>query len=154
MIHSTPIVGAIVERKTTSSISRPSTSTSSRTGFPVVQHRSKSAFARNREEKRSRQRITPPSGLLDVPSIVHSLNDQSNSQTRDVAEPETWRDKISKENEKRVAGMDDAEREEERRQILERFGTNIGDVLKRARLARERQRQGKTHDPFHINQGL
>jgi hypothetical protein len=75
---------------------------------------------------------------------------------RGVADPEDdWRDRISKENEERVAAMDDAEREEERRQILERFGTNIGDVLKRARLAREQQKQsGKPPEPLHISQGI
>lgn len=149
MTHSTPIVGSIVERKPTSSVSRPSTSPLSRTGFPTVQHRSKSAFARNREGK---QGITPLSDLRDVPPVVSSMNDISRSQERNVSDPEVdWRDRISKENEEIVASMDDAEREEERRQILERFGTNIGDVLKRARLAREQQKQ---LDPLRINQGI
>ena len=80
------------------------------------------------------------------------MNDISRSQERNVSDPEVdWRDRISKENEEIVASMDDAEREEERRQILERFGTNIGDVLKRARLAREQQKQ---LDPLRINQGI
>jgi hypothetical protein len=150
-----PIIGSIVERKPTSSISRPSTSASTKTGFPPVQHRSKSAFARNREEKQSRQRITPSSRLRDVPLVVSSLN-ESSAKARDLTEPDDddWRHRISKENEERVAGMDDAEREEERRQILERFGTNIGNVLKRARLAREQQRQsGRPPEPLCISQG-
>jgi hypothetical protein len=159
MAHSVPIVGSIVERKSTSSISRPSTLTSSRTGFPAVQHRSKSAFARNREEKQSRQRVAPSSeisSLRDAPPVVHSLNDKSRFQPRNVAEPEDdWRDRISKENEERVAEMDDDERVEERRQVLERFGTNIRDVLKRARLAREQQKLSwNPPEPLFISQGF
>jgi len=73
-----------------------------------------------------------------------------------VAEPEdAWRDRVSKENEERVAAMDDAEREEEIRQILERFGSNIGDVLKRAKLAREQQIQsGEPSDHLCFTQGI
>ena len=56
-----------------------------------------------------------------------------------------WRQQISKENEERVADMTEEQREEEIQQILERFGTSVGDVLKRARLAREtRSVTGKT----------
>ena len=42
-----------------------------------------------------------------------------------------------KEKEERVADMTEEEREDEIQQILERFGSSVGDVLKRARLARE-----------------
>ena len=42
-----------------------------------------------------------------------------------------------KKKEERVADMTEEQREEEIQQILERFGTSVGDVLKRARLARE-----------------
>jgi len=44
---------------------------------------------------------------------------------------------MSEENEKRVAAMTVEEREQERREIEEKFGKNIGDVLRRARMARE-----------------
>ena len=44
---------------------------------------------------------------------------------------------MGEENERRVASMTDQERDEERRGIEERFGKNIGEVLKRARMARE-----------------
>lgn len=37
--------------------------------------------------------------------------------------------------------MTEEEHEEERRQIIERFGANIGDILKRARLARTKNSQ-------------
>ena len=49
--------------------------------------------------------------------------------------------------------MTEEEREEERREILERFGANVGDLLKRARLAREKQRQGKVQaEPMDVRQ--
>ena len=127
-------------------------STSNKTGFPAVEHRSKSAFARDREEKLTRLRHSEPSSLRDTPPIVSFLNDKSRSEAVNVAEREDdWRDRISKENEERVAAMNDAEREEERHKILERFGTNIGDVLKRARLARERQKQSAKPE---VGQGI
>jgi hypothetical protein len=44
---------------------------------------------------------------------------------------------MSEENESRVAAMSEEGREQERREIEEIFGKNIGDVLRRARLARE-----------------
>jgi hypothetical protein len=50
----------------------------------------------------------------------------------------SWREQMSAENEMRVANMTEEERETERREILERFGTGVGSVLKHARLARER----------------
>jgi hypothetical protein len=44
---------------------------------------------------------------------------------------------MSEENERRVAAMTEEEREQDRREIEERFGKNIGEVLRRARMARE-----------------
>jgi len=44
---------------------------------------------------------------------------------------------MSEENERRVATMTEEERAQERREIEEIFGQNIGDVLRRARMARE-----------------
>jgi len=52
---------------------------------------------------------------------------------------------MSEENERRVAAMTEEEREQERREIREKFGKNIGDVLKKARMAREAdEKQKKT----------
>ena len=48
-----------------------------------------------------------------------------------------WRARMSEENEKRVGAMTEEEREHERREIEERYGKNIGDVLRRVRMARE-----------------
>ena len=126
MAHKTAIVGSVVERKPTSSYSTPTAAVTGKTGFPTVQHRSKSAFARNRDDLR--RSVSRPK---DVP-IVLPTNVQPAS-----TEPADWRQQISQENEERVADMTEEQREEEIRQILERFGSSVGDVLKRARLARE-----------------
>ncbi|KAF8877152.1 hypothetical protein CPB84DRAFT_1795262 [Gymnopilus junonius] len=56
-------------------------------------------------------------------------------------ENEDWREQMSKENAERVAAMTDEEREEARRQIVERFGANVGDILRRASMARTKQQQ-------------
>jgi hypothetical protein len=50
---------------------------------------------------------------------------------------------MSEENERRVGAMTEEEREQERREIEERFGKNIGDVLRRVRMARESQEKRK-----------
>ena len=143
------IVGSIVERKPTSSV-RPVSTTSLDTGFPTVQHRSKSAFTRNREEKRNAVTRNNLSRLNHVPIVIPSASDLLDPSSNDA----NWRNQVGKENEERVARMDDTEREEEKFQILERFGANIGDVLKRARLARERQKQTeKPLGPVNLTPG-
>jgi RNA polymerase II-associated protein 1 len=126
MTHKSSIVGSVVERKPTSSFSTPKATVTGKTGFPTVQHRSKSAFARNRDDLR--KSVSRPK---DVPMVLPTNIYPAST------EPTDWRQQISKENEERVAGMTEEEREEEIRQILERFGTSVGDVLKRARLARQ-----------------
>ncbi len=147
-----PIVGSIVERKPTSSV-RPVSTTSLDTGFPTVQHRSKSAFARNREEKRNAVARNNLARLNHAPIVIPSVSDLLDVPSSIDANTD-WRDQVSKENEERVARMDDTEREEEKLQILERFGANIGDVLKRARLARGRQKQtGKPSGPVNLTSG-
>ena len=138
MAHKSAIVGSVVERRPTSSFSAPKASVTGKTGFPTVQHRSKSAFARNRDDLR-RSVSRPKDVPIVLPTNVHS-------------EPADWRQQISKENEERVADMTEEQREEEIQQILERFGSSVGDVLKRARLARETKSvTGKT--PEKIDTG-
>lgn len=129
MPHKSSIVGPVVERKSTSSFSTPKAALSGKTGFPTVQHRSKSAFARHREDLHK----STVSRHKDVP-IVLPTNAHPTS-----TEPDDWREQISKENEGRVADMTEEQRQEEIRQILDRFGTSVGDVLKKARLAREKK---------------
>jgi len=60
-------------------------------------------------------------------------------ELRPEEEPDTddWRVRVSEENERRVAAMTEEAREQERREIEEKFGKDIGEVLRRARMARE-----------------
>jgi len=135
------IIGSVVERKPGVGNERPTKPASgpTSTGFPSVQHRSKSAFARNRE-----QNLRKNLGLskLNAPPIV-----SSSAQPRDPlsipppAPPapsndeseDALHDSISRENEARIAGMSPEEIEEEKQEILRRFGADIGSVLEKAR---------------------
>ncbi|KAH9480658.1 RNA polymerase II-associated protein 1 [Psilocybe cubensis] len=137
MAQKPSLVGSIVERKQPSSFPTPKPFSSSKTGFPTVQHRSKSAFSRNREELRK----FGANRAKEVPSVLPSNKPLSPPPTPPTSEPSDWRDQISRDNEERVAQMTEEEREEERRQIIERFGANVGDILKRARLARTKTSQ-------------
>lgn len=136
-----PVIGSIIERKPVSSSPSPKPFSSGKTGFPTVQHRSKSAFARNREDLRK-------GGRPKYVPVVHPSSKLSSPPPPPLADgTEDWREQISRENEERVAKMTEEDREQERREILERFGANVGDLLKRARLAREKQREDKSIPP-------
>ncbi|KAF8073576.1 hypothetical protein FPV67DRAFT_1778211 [Lyophyllum atratum] len=132
MSHNSPaLVGSVFERNPTAQ-SAPKTFTPARTGFPAVEHRSKSAFARSREGSRK----AGPSRLQDVPTIAPSEKVQAPKKTLD---PDDWRTQMSHENEQRVAQMTEEERDQERQEILQRFGSGVGDLLKRVKQAREKQ---------------
>jgi RNA polymerase II-associated protein 1 len=110
----------------------------SATGFPRAQHRSKSLFARKRG---TQQQSVIPSHAA-IPPVVQRV-----PRTQEEEEPDTddWRVRMSEENERAVAAMTEEKREQERRQIRESFGKNIGDVLRKARMAREaHEKQEKT----------
>jgi len=144
MAQKPSLIGSIVERKPKSSISSPTPkpSTSGKTGFPTVQHRSKSAFSRNREE----QRKFGEARAKEVPTVLRAPSRTPFSPQPPTEDPNDWRESISRENAERVAAMSPEEIEEEKQHILERFGNNVGDILKRARLARERQKRLKDTD--------
>ncbi|KAJ7058840.1 hypothetical protein C8F01DRAFT_1255246 [Mycena amicta] len=118
------LVGAVFERSSTSKPSSSFAPAPSKTGFPQATHRSKkSAFARARES------VNPPRD--HVPLVAPSRPNPPQEDTTD------WRAQISKENELRVDAMTDEEREQQRQEILERFGPGITDILRKAREARE-----------------
>ncbi|KAH9922029.1 hypothetical protein B0H21DRAFT_766415 [Amylocystis lapponica] len=128
------LVGSIFERKPSSPpaapVSRPDPA--GKTGFPSVQHRSKSAFSRARDDsKKSR-----PYRSSDVPQVSPTSRPGPNSLENGLR-PEDWREQVEEENRVRVAAMTDEEREEERREILERFGPDVGDILKKAKAMRD-----------------
>ncbi|KAH8993067.1 hypothetical protein EDB86DRAFT_3103334 [Lactarius hatsudake] len=131
-----PLVGSVFERQPRSSVSAPSTpkSIGSNKGFPIAQHRSESVFARSRKAQQQ-----PGAQLLRAtePPVVQPAPIMQKFTPSEGSEDNDWRAQISEENERRVAAMTEHEREEERREIEERFGKNIGEVLQKARRARE-----------------
>lgn len=135
-----PLVGSVFERKPGShavSSSFPK-SNESVTGFPKALHRSTSLFAQKRGTQR--QSVIPTHAA--IPPVV-----QQAPRMQEQEEPDTddWRVQMVEENERRVAAMTEEEREQERREIREKFGKNIGDVLRKARMAREaHEKQEKT----------
>src|SRR6266540_851043 len=157
MAPTSPIVGSIYERKPLSSASRLPLPISHETGFPTVQHQSRSVFARNHKNISAAPKS---SRCANVPSLSFEVAADEFECSRGLVAKfdgseidEDWRERIGKENEGRVAQMEEAERDEEKRQILERFGSNIGDVLQRVRLARERQKRSKTPGQVYLSQG-
>jgi hypothetical protein len=134
--HSKSLVGSVFERKPGPSAPAPPVpqANGSKTGFPTAQHRSKSVFARNRE---ARQQPATPLSREAVPPVVQQASRTNDLLPSEELDADNWRMQMSEENERRVASMTEEEREQERRDIEERFGKNVGDVLRRARMARE-----------------
>jgi hypothetical protein len=146
------LVGSVQERRPFSSSTAPSNFNAiiiPKTGFPAVQHRSKSAFARSREDQ---TKPSLPERRTEAPIAVsqsfkkYDGNEKNSSNFSRLAikvpsgnEGRDWRRQISEENEKRIEDMPEEEREQEKKEILERFGTNVGDILRKAREARERR---------------
>ncbi|GJE92561.1 hypothetical protein PsYK624_087160 [Phanerochaete sordida] len=134
------LVGSIVERKAGAPAAAPTSRPTSNGGFPGVQHRSKSAFQRAREGQKSPSTTERPPAPPSVaqPRPTQEDDEDESRSSRVIAEAtEDWRRQMEDENQKRVEAMTDEERDAERREILERFGPNIGEVLRKARLARE-----------------
>lgn len=155
------LVGAVFERRNPSIPTDPATfqprSSSTNKGFPSVQHRSqytvpgpqkKSAFARSREE--SKKPI--PRSSNEVPDLVNHKNLLSaSSETPSQRAADEWREKMSQENAAKVAAMTDDEREQEQREILERFGPGIGEILKKVR---ENRLNGPSESKEHTHGSL
>jgi hypothetical protein len=140
--HSKPLVGSVFERKRGSSTPAPFApkAIGSSTGFPTAQHRSKSVFARNRG---TQQQSTALPSQAAVPPVVFLAPRTEELVPPKELDTDDWRVRMSEENERRVAAMTEEEREQERREIEEKFGKNIGDVLRRARMAREAHERQK-----------
>ncbi|OSC98039.1 hypothetical protein PYCCODRAFT_1397807 [Trametes coccinea BRFM310] len=143
------LVGSILERKPAGKPSTPPSQTTTKTGFPAVQHRSQSAFARARQnaQKATGQRlrdvpvVQPSSSLKNeilqskpVPLPPASILPSPAASQRD---PDAWRNSMEEENLRRVEAMTEEEREQERAEILEKFGPHVAEVLRKAREARE-----------------
>ena len=143
------LIGSVVERKTPSWSNPPKSSVQSHSGFPFAQHRSKSAFTRNREKQRNYGVSRP----RDVPNVVSAPVQLSSEQGLNS---DNWRGQIGEENQRRVDAMTDEEREEEKRQIYERFGSEIGGILKRAkeRAAAKKETASNLTIPVSIARGM
>ena len=129
------LVGSIFERKSVAKPTPPSAPTTS-TGFPAVKHRSQSAFARARAGGAQRRERKVP--------VVQSF---PTSQLQDVSlnsVGDDWRGQVEEENRRRVEAMTEEEREQERAEILEKFGPGVADVLRRARAAREAKQKSSS----------
>lgn len=139
MSHPNPqLVGSVFERSTSSKgafTDSKHAGSSRATGFPTAQHRSKSAFARGREELK--KRTEAPVRESTVPVVKSTL---ANSLV-----PETDTDamlrQIDEQNARAVQAMTEEQREQERAEIVEQMGDGIGDLLKKAREARQRRGQ-------------
>ncbi|KAI6117864.1 hypothetical protein EDD16DRAFT_1519882 [Pisolithus croceorrhizus] len=122
----TSCLRSVVERKVTSQPSAtPRFTAKPGAGFPAVQHRSKSAFARAREE-----------ATCQLGSIGHHGQPKRNPFLTNV---EDLRHHISRENEQRLESMTPEEIERERKGILEQLGNDAPELLRRVQEARERK---------------
>ncbi|KZV67935.1 hypothetical protein PENSPDRAFT_754551 [Peniophora sp. CONT] len=152
------LVGSVLERKpgprtsgSGASNSKPMSrfAQSQASGFPAAQHRSQSAFARGRTanlERSSRPPGVAASHAIPVPSSSSaeskvSENEEGSVDWRKKAseDEDGWRKQMDEENARRVEQMSDAERAQERLDILSRFGPGVGDILRRAREKREKE---------------
>ncbi|KIJ59049.1 hypothetical protein HYDPIDRAFT_33561 [Hydnomerulius pinastri MD-312] len=99
-----PLIGSVFERKTPSTPTDPSSRFKGipGTGFPAVQHRFKSAFARAREEIKG----IGGGGLNGVPSVVPSQAPRPPAVVDTKPTPtdtDALRSQISEENERKIA---------------------------------------------------
>jgi len=137
-----PLIGSVLERKRNAVAQPPKPIDSHRQGFPSAQHRSKSTFGRSRESARGPNHAANETRPSVPPIVVSNLQGTKEVESKKPIIHD-WREQISVENETRVADMTDEEREAEKQEILKRFGTGIGDVLMRARQAREKNAQDR-----------
>ncbi|KAI0698163.1 hypothetical protein BC835DRAFT_695137 [Cytidiella melzeri] len=142
------LVGAVVERKAGLSIP-PAVKTSGKTGFPVAQHRSRSAFSRARDEQKKADgssRLPRPPAVTRAagkPPIINDIDktEDESSQAHVIAQAsDEWRRQIEEENQRRVESMSPEELEAARKEIFEQFGPDVGEILRRSRAAREAER--------------
>ena len=142
------LVGAVVERHPTSSAGTfPKFAASGKTGFPIVQHRSRgtSAFARGRDG----QKRNPAAKSSRVPYVVPTKATRNGGVDHDAAPvhesvvDSDSLDQISAENRRRVDNMTDEEREQARAEIFEHFGPGVEDLMRKAMQSRQRMAESR-----------
>lgn len=153
------IIKAIVERPSGSvSAPRPpqppSLPSPSSSGFPAVPHRS---------QRKPRTQTRQPSSAAEVASNVDAPHqDVSTTPERlaplsarvtdagpsrlpaadaNLSEAERVRREVDEENTRRVEAMTDEEREQEARELTERFGPGLLELMRKRRAAREAKEQ-------------
>jgi hypothetical protein len=140
------MIGEIKERPVSNS-KPPAPPTPVRaTGFPRAEHRSrkKSSFLKHREE------LDRESGARDVqlPTPSYSPLDALRSSpprappSEDASIEGKMYDGITEQNTKIVESMTEEEREQGRQEIVERFGLDIGERLRRVRATQHRAAAG------------
>lgn len=142
------ILRDIVERPTptppASGPSVPISSSQSHNGFPTAVHRSKapSAFALARQKGLDTSRRLGQGRATDhVPQI--QIGEPSGS----ASTPENIRQSVQQENEQRIAGMTDDERQEEIGELEGRFGSVMLAALKK----RAEDRKGKVKEDVEVS---
>jgi hypothetical protein len=135
--NSVQLVGSVLERTPGSTTSLPRLP-APKTGFPPVQHRTRSAFARSRDL--SKQSTGNGERLDRPPAVTSETSRLPNVPPLSISNESNWREEVSRENEKILANMSPEERELERQAILERFGSGVGAILQRAKRNREMER--------------
>ena len=145
------LVGSVLERTPGPTLSS-AISPAPKTGFPPVQHRTKSAFARSRGlSKQSTPNVERPS---QPPLVTSEYLRPSNVPPPPTSNESKWHEEVGQENEKIVANMSPEERELERQAILERFGPGVSTILQRAKRNREMRwdEKGETESEREIDQ--
>jgi hypothetical protein len=134
------LIGSVFERKTSTAQSLPSPrfAKTPGSGFPAVQHRSKSAFAHAKEEEKSGINVRPATAPPVIPARPVEQPQSRDLEVDPHIADDAIRQQISEENERRVANMTEEEREKERREVLEQLGSGASDLLERVRAARSR----------------
>ncbi|THU78396.1 hypothetical protein K435DRAFT_973548 [Dendrothele bispora CBS 962.96] len=145
---SNSLIGSVFERKPTALPNAPSSHlTKTKHGFPLAQHRSlnpvprkKSAFQKAREESGRGERLEEPPRIIPIKSsLAFQPAGEDTDSEFELPHKSSWRSQISSENETRVSNMSAEERERERQEIIERFGKDVGEILRRTRERRERE---------------
>jgi hypothetical protein len=95
------LVGSVLERTpgSTASSSRPP---APKTGFPPVQHRTKSAFARSRSLS---EKLVPGGGRPNQPPAIVTGSNLSNDPQPLTSDESKWREGVGREHERVVASM-------------------------------------------------
>ena len=112
---------------------------SSKTGFPIVQHRSNatSAFKRAKQDERVQSKLSDSKVILA--SVPKARDERAWAGEQKATLEEDWMADVSRSNTATVESMSAEERAREREEIIDRFGTGIDDLLLKVREARKRR---------------